>query len=114
MPERLPIYADFPAHSYTIALDGTQYGVRLVYRARTASWYLDLFDELGTPIALGRRLSPGSSPTSGILGGPPGKLVAFGPDPYEKTDVELWYFTAAELASFVEEPEDLFPVEIFS
>ena len=114
MPERLPIYTDLPAQSYTVALDGTQFGIRLVYRARTASWYLDLLDELGTPIALGRRLSPNSSPIpGGTPNSPPGRLVVFGPDPYARTDVELWYFTEAEVAAFAPDPGELYPVEIF-
>jgi len=98
MPERLPFFHEIPAHSYTVALDGVQYEVRLVYRLRTESWYLDLMDENGLALLLGIRLSPNSSPNAGlIVTGPPGVLFAFGADPYARNELELWYFNEAEL-----------------
>lgn len=98
MPERMPFFHDVPSHRYTVTLDGVQYEVRLVYRARTASWYIDLLDEDGVELVLGRRLSPSWSPVSGVItDGPPGKIVAFGDDPYDRFEIELWYFTAAEI-----------------
>jgi hypothetical protein len=112
MPEKLPIYHDIPAHRYSVALDGVQYRVRFIYRERTASWYLDLWDQDGTLLLAGRRLSPNWSPQARITGGPPGLLVAFGPDPYARDDVELWYFTAAELAAAKPAAAALLPVEL--
>jgi hypothetical protein len=113
MPQRMPFFHDVPAHRYTVTLDGVQYEVRLVYRARTASWYLDLRDEQGVELVLGRRLSPGSSPVGGVItNGPPGKLVAFGADPYDRDEVELWYFTEAELAAEPGEEAERLPIEI--
>lgn len=113
MPERMPFFHDVPSHRYTVALDGVQYEVRLVYRARTASWYLDLRDEQGADLVLGRRLSPGASPVSGLItNGPPGALVAFGADPYARNELELWYFTEAELAAEPDAEVELLPVEV--
>lgn len=111
MAVQLPIYADLPEHDYTIALDGVQYQIRLVYRERRSSWYLDLRDEQGEPIALGRRLSPGWSMTVGVPNAPPGALVALGYDPYPRDGVQLWYITEAELAAAPSE-DVLLPVEV--
>jgi uncharacterized protein DUF6983 len=100
MPEQLPFHPEQPSHRYTMPLDGVQYDIRLTYRERTSSWYLDLWDENGRPLVLGRRLSPNWGPTVGVLtAGPPGKLFVFGEDPYARDEIELWYFTAAELAA---------------
>ena len=115
MPVRLPIFSEVPAHTYTIALDGVQYEIRLVYRARTASWYLDLRDENGVELVLGRRLSPGSSPTGGVIvDGPPGVIAPFGADPYDRHELELWYFEAAELAEarVAAVAQDRLPIEL--
>jgi hypothetical protein len=97
MAVRLPFFHDLPAHRYTVTLDGEQYEVRLVYRARTAAWYLDLADGDGEWLVRGRRLSPGSSPAAGVLG-LPGKLGVFAADPYDRHEIELWYVTAEEIA----------------
>lgn len=111
MPVRLPIRYEFPAHRFGLSLDGVHYEFRLVYRARTASWYLDLWDEQGAALLLGQRLSPGSSPNRGrITDGPPGALFVFGPDPYPRDGIELWYYAAAELVPT--DATDVLPVEI--
>ena len=101
MPQRLPFAHDLPAQRYTVALDGAQYEVRLVWRARTASWYLDLADADGRWLVRGRRLSPAWSPHAGLItDGPPGILfVAAGTDPYARDEIELWYLTAEERAA---------------
>lgn len=113
MPQRLPITTEIPAQRYSVALDGVQYGVRLVYRERTASWYLDLRDEQGVPLVLGRRLSPGWSPVHGMItAGPLGSLFVFGSDPYDRHEIELYYFTAAELAAVPTDESALLPVEL--
>lgn len=94
-----------------MALDGVQYEVRLVWRARTASWYLDLADEDGVWLLRGRRLSPGSSPQAGmIVGGPPGALAVVAADPYDRAEIELWYLDAAELDAAATEAAPALPV----
>lgn len=113
MPEKLPFLHDIPCHRYTVPLDGALYEVRLTYRERTGSWYLDLWDPLGAPLLLGRRLSPNWSPQGGVItDGPPGLLAVFGRDPYERDEIELWYFTEAELAAAKLAESDLLPVEL--
>ena len=113
MPERIPIFSDQPAHTYTLALDGVHYEFRLVYRDRTASWYLDLYDEQGSALILGRRISPGASQNFGLISnGPPGVLFAFGADPYPRDGLELWYFTADELSAVPVDESGLLPVVI--
>jgi hypothetical protein len=111
--ERLPFTPDYPAQRYTVALDGAQYDLRLVWRARTASWYLDLADASGTWLLRGRRLSSGASPQFGLVnGGPPGALWVFGPDPYPRDGIELFYATRAELEAAAPAEADLLPVEV--
>jgi hypothetical protein len=113
MPVRLPFFHDLPAHSYTVTLDGVQYGVRLVYRERTASWYLDLADQDGVWLLRGRRLSPGGSPQHGmVVDGPPGALIPVGADPYARHEIQLLYFSEAELEELEESADDALPVEI--
>lgn len=112
MAIRLPFFHEQPAHHYSIALEGVQYEVRLVWRARTGSWYLDLRDEQGEPIVLGRRLSPSWSPALGVTEGPPGTFYVFGRDPYDRFELELWYFDSAELAEAVTPAADLPPVAL--
>jgi len=113
MPLEMPFFHDLPAHRYTVTLEGAQYEVRLVYRARTACWYLDLKDQDGTLLIAGRRLSPGSSPQAGMItDGPPGALIPVGADPYDRHEIKLQYFTADELADLVAAAADPLPVEI--
>lgn len=113
MPFKLPFYHDYPAHRYQVALDGVVYEVRLTYRDRRTSWYLDLWDEQGNALLAGQRLSPNWSPQGGLItDGPPGLLVAFGRDPYARNELELFYFTEAELVAARLQPADLLPVEL--
>lgn len=115
MPQKLPFFHDFPQHTYTVALDGVQYELGLTYRERTASWYLDLWDEQGAALLRGRRLSPNWSPQAGVItGGPPGLLAAFGRDPYDRYEIELFYFSESELTAARPAESTLLPVEISS
>jgi len=100
VPEQIPILYDWPQHTITVALDGVVYEIRFTYRKRTASWYLDLVDPDGVALLLTRRLSPDFTPTGGLItAGPPGALLATGPDPYQRDEVQLWYLTAEEVAA---------------
>jgi hypothetical protein len=110
--EKLAFFHDYPAHRYNVAMDSVHYEVRLTYRERTASWYLDLWDPDGNALLLGKRLAPNWPVNMGITGGPPGLLVPFGFDPYDRHELELWYFTAAELEEAEAEEAELLPVEL--
>lgn len=112
MADQLPILFDYPEHRYTIALDGVQYDLRLIYRERTASWYLDLWDPDGNALLLGKRLTPSWPVNTGITSGPPGLIVPTGQDPYDRYELELWYFTAAELEAARVAETELLPVEL--
>lgn len=96
----LPGFPRRPRHEYQITLGEIDYTVRLTYRTRTRSWYLDLYDVDGVAIATGRRLSPGSSPLAPLE--IDGLLFVFGIDPYIREDLatELLlatYYTDDEL-----------------
>lgn len=78
-----------PQHVGRVEIGGVRLRLRLTFRARTRSWYLDIEREDGTAIVLGRRLSPGWGPLFGIPidDGPAGFLYVRGPDPYEREDL---------------------------
>jgi len=101
MAIELPILTDEPSHRFRATLDGRKFVLRLTYRDRTASWYLDLYDVDEVPIALGRRLSPGSSPLLGVGvdRGPAGMLYVVGTEPYPRDGLRLIYIEAAELTA---------------
>jgi hypothetical protein len=96
-------------------LDGREYILRFVYASRTDSWTLHVSDESSVPIALGRRIVPGTD----LLGlvtdprRPPGSIVAvdFSGEGREPglgelgTSVILYYFDAAERASIAAEAD---------
>jgi len=93
----------YPQHTQTVELGGLEYRLRLTYRHRLESWYLDLYERDGTPLALGRRLTPQFGPLLGlsIPDGPPGKFIVVGDEPYERDDLGdsllLVYVTPDEL-----------------
>jgi len=97
----LPILHDLPSHRYRIQLGGVSYVVRLTYRDRLASWYLDLYDVDEEPIALGRRLSPRFSPLLGIGvdRGPSGLLYVEGPDRDGRDTVRLYHIDPTALVA---------------
>jgi hypothetical protein len=75
----LPTFTDVPQATYTVELAGTKYNLRLTWRPRLASWYMDVFDVDDVPIALGYRVTPESVWRKLI---PDGFFLAVGPDPY--------------------------------
>lgn len=98
----LPTFPEQPAASYELVLEDETYRVRLVYRERTAAWYLDLRTQDGTGLALGRRLSPGFAPViNRPEGSPPGVLLVTGLDGYAKGDLggplKLLYVSSEDL-----------------
>lgn len=82
-------FSELPAFEQVVELDGQEYRLRLEYKSRTGSWYLDLRDTTGREIVVGRRLSPEFSPTFNLFleNGPPGVLLARGPDNYDRHDL---------------------------
>jgi hypothetical protein len=99
MAERLTIFYDQPQHRQSVVLDGERWGIRLTYRERTRSWYMDLYDADDEPVALGRRLSGDWFAVVTVVaeGGPPGGFYVVGADPYERDGVQLLYVTGDEI-----------------
>ena len=87
--QQLTTNPDQPERTQTVTLGDRQFRVRLVFRDRTSSWYMDLFDAADVPMALGRRLSPSAFPTSGLqlVGKPDGALMVTGAEPYVRSDM---------------------------
>lgn len=54
---------DADAYTQRLSLDGRIYQLRLVWRERVSSWYVDVRDRDGAPIIVGRRLTALWSPT---------------------------------------------------
>lgn len=108
MGKRFPGFGVRASQRYNLALGEVSYQVRLTWRPRTASWYLDLWKADGTGIALGRRLSPKWGPLAGLTlaDAPAGYVLGvLGPDGYTKADLGdslvLMAHEVAELAALV-------------
>jgi len=118
MPKIITQRADLRKHRQKVTLDGTDYRIVLTWRQRQRSWYFDLYDADGDPIALGRRLSPGWSPVRGSTDErlPPGAFVVGGPEKYSRRDLGedllIRYFTEAEIAALPVPVEEDFDVTI--
>lgn len=82
-------YPAEPQHIQTVALGGVDFRVRCTWRERTRAWYLDLYAADGTPLVVGRRLSPGWAPYAGIqtAGMPDGVVWVRGPNDYARDDL---------------------------
>lgn len=66
MPEQIATFQEFPQFSQQVVIGGVEMRLRITYRSRLASWYLDAFDLDDAPIVTGRRLSPGFVPMLGL------------------------------------------------
>lgn len=96
-------FPEAPSHIQTVTLGDRRYRVRFTYRRRLSSWYVDLFDRDGTPIAVGRRMSPGWAIASAadVPGAPDGYLYVRGADDYQRSDLgsalRLVFFSSDEI-----------------
>ena len=112
MPQKITQRGDRRKSRQKVTLDGEEYRAVLTWRQRTRSWYLDLYLADGTPVALGRRFSPGWSPVRGSTSEdlPPGSFVVAGQDGYRRSDLGrdlvLRYYTENEIAG-LPQPGDL-------
>jgi len=105
MPVVLPFSHEKPADLKVVQLGTTRYGVRLTWRERPASWYLDLQTAEGAPIVSGLRLVPGASPALRLgpwrAQGPGGAFYVRGPAQYVREDLggalRLVWYAADEL-----------------
>lgn len=101
----LPVFPGQPQHSYTLTVGTERFRLRFTWRERTAAWYLDVYTQTGTPLAMGRRLSPLYAPLLdlSLVGGPSGHLLVTGPEPYTReqlgTDLLVLHVPADEVAS---------------
>ena len=107
-------FPELPAHTQTVELDGQEYRLRLIWRERQASWYMSLFTVTGTPIVLGRRLSPESTPTYNlsIPDAPPGLFVVRGDSKYDRMDLGDDLALVYIPVEFVEAAEDDETIEV--
>jgi hypothetical protein len=104
--------AELPCHDQVVTLGDAQYVVRLTYRQRCSSWYLDLFDSEENALVVGRRISPGWPPFVALQidGLPDGLFIAVGRDGYAEADLgtalQLHFYANDELAAVAEEDDD--------
>lgn len=107
MPVEISTRSDLRKQRQRVELDGSLYLIDLTWRQRLSGWYLDIYAQDRSPLALGRRLDPGWSPTSGSLNPdlPSGAFLAVGPADYSRADLgeslRLIYIREAELAAFL-------------
>jgi len=106
MGAELHTFPSIPSFRQTVALGERTFVVRLTWRARLEGWYLDLSKPDGSPIAVGRRVSPQWGPLIGLLPGdaPDGVLYVRGPSGGYTRDmlgaeVVLAYYAADEIPS---------------
>ena len=66
MAETVQTFPDQFAILITMTWGDRQIDVRFTWRERQGSWYIDLFEDDGTPIVFGRRLSANGTPVSGF------------------------------------------------
>ena len=89
MGRRLAAFADLPSHTISTILGGNSFRVRYTWRERMRAWYVDLFDNDGNALAVGRRMSPKSTPWSNFIadGFPTVFVICVGPDGYGQLDL---------------------------
>lgn len=103
MPVTIPVDPSRPSQIFDIVLAEVRYRMRLTWRERTASWYIDLLDgETEAPILVGRRVAPGFTPWRPKREGmPEGVLYVRGNDGYSRYDLgdslQLVFYETSEL-----------------
>lgn len=109
MADILRGFPDLPVQTQRVSLGETEFSVRLRWRRRLNQWTIDLYTADGTPLLVGRRVTPGAAAYIAdryrLADGPDGALLASGRDPYVQADLgtvlELTFFTSAELAEIL-------------
>lgn len=108
MPIQIAAFPSIPTSVQVVTLGQVQYQVGLRYNQPMRAWYLDLYDNSGVPIATGNRLSPGWSPTFGLVCNVDmgGSFVVNGIDGYSQaalgSQLTLWWWTQAELQALAD------------
>jgi hypothetical protein len=118
MSTLIPAFVEYPQHWMTVAWGDRQLRIRQTWRQRNNAWFLDIFDlgdstgdpnATGSPIVLGRRISPRFAPLLGIV--PEGLPLdpipvvdgGIGSDPYARSDlgetIRLLLISRAEVAA---------------
>lgn len=113
----LHTFPQFAQFSLTSQLGPTKLRLRMTYRERLQSWYLDVYTLDGLPLLLGRRLSPLWSPMFGavaLMETIGGFLLTKGVENYRQDDLGrtlfLWYVSFADLQILAgNEPDPLKP-----
>lgn len=100
---RIRLNGDRARFPIEVDLDGEAYRLRFTWNDTLGAWYLDVRTANGDPIVLGQRVTPEGDliPDRTVKGAPPGRLVATGPDPYERGDLgvslAVFYIEASEI-----------------
>jgi hypothetical protein len=88
MPRPLNTFQQIPAHTQTVTLGDTVYRLRLIWRDRLDAWYADLFEQDGTPIRTGKRVSAEWVLFHGEMEAKEdGMIYVYGPDDYDRNDL---------------------------
>ena len=93
MAQQLASFPDYPQHTFTTTWGDISAKVRLTWRERLGSWYLDIFDEDDNAIVTGRRVSPRFLPLAGLaLVGLPDDVLPYidagvRSDPYQRSEL---------------------------
>jgi hypothetical protein len=111
--QEIHTFPQFSQFDLTMQLGPTKLNLRMTYRERTKSWYLDIYEINGTPVVLGRRLSANWSPIIGYAAIPgliDGVLYVPGIEGYEQEDLGqtllLWYISNQDGLFFLSPDSD--------
>lgn len=111
MGQILKGFPSLPSFTQTVILGDQEYVIRFTWRARTSSWYFDLWTVDSVPVIAGRRMSPDWSPLIGLAldNQPTGFLFVRGPGLYVRddlgTDLLLIRYADDELPPVVPDPD---------
>jgi hypothetical protein len=86
--ERLRAFPSLPDHTMTVRLGGVAFRYRRRYMPRLRAWYVDIFDQAGNAVIIGRRMNAGwalfgSLPVEGV----PGVILVRGPEDYTREEL---------------------------
>ena len=119
--QKLSVFPALPEFTQTALLGDRSFRVRLRWFDRLDAWYLDLYEADGTPIALGRRVSPGwlavpdvNRKRADLPAG--GALFVLGDEPYVREDlgdgVQILFVSADDFATLHDDDVPGVPVVV--
>ena len=108
MPLQVAAFPAIPTSVQVVTIGQAQYRVGLRFNQRMRAWYMDLSTGANVPLVRGKRLSPGWSPTFGLVCNVDigGMFAVNGTDGYSQaalgSQLTLQWWTQAELQALAD------------